>query len=125
MKAAAEGSMQGILGYTEDQVVSSDFMVMLVPPSLMPLLELALVIVSSSWSPGMTTSWLSNRVLDLIRYMAQQNWTPYRMRLLKSLLFSSWNPKRLRLNSKKLDWTLVSQSLVTSTRQSTLWFLDA
>jgi glyceraldehyde 3-phosphate dehydrogenase len=26
MKAAAEGSMQGVLGYTEDEVVSSDFM---------------------------------------------------------------------------------------------------
>ena len=55
MKAAAEGSMQGILGYTEDQVVSSDFIGDARSSIFDATLELALVIASSSWSPGMTT----------------------------------------------------------------------
>ena len=73
MKAAAEGSMQGILGYTEDQVVSSDF-----------IGDARSSIFDANAGIGIgdrffkLVSWYdneigySNRVLDLIRYMAQQ-----------------------------------------------------
>ena len=73
MKAAAEGSMQGILGYTEDQVVSSDF-----------IGDARSSIFDATAGIGIgdrffkLVSWYdneigySNRVLDLIRYMAQQ-----------------------------------------------------
>ena len=73
MKAAAEGSMQGILGYTEDQVVSSDF-----------ISDARSSIFDATAGIGIgdrffkLVSWYdneigySNRVLDLIRYMAQQ-----------------------------------------------------
>ncbi|MEC8254878.1 MAG: type I glyceraldehyde-3-phosphate dehydrogenase [SAR324 cluster bacterium] len=73
MKAAAEGSMQGVLGYTEDQVVSSDF-----------IGDARSSIFDATAGIGIgdrffkLVSWYdneigySNRVLDLIRYMAQQ-----------------------------------------------------
>ena len=73
MKAAAEGSMQGILGYTEDQVVSSDF-----------IGDARSSIFDATAGIGIgdrffkLVSWYdneigySNRVLDLIRYMVQQ-----------------------------------------------------
>jgi glyceraldehyde 3-phosphate dehydrogenase len=73
MKAAAEGSMQDILGYTEDQVVSSDF-----------IGDARSSIYDATAGIGISdrffklVSWYdnemgySNRVLDLIRYMTQQ-----------------------------------------------------
>ena len=73
MKAAAEGSMQGVLGYTEDQVVSSDF-----------IGDARSSIFDATAGIGIgdhffkLVSWYdneigySNRVLDLIRYMAQK-----------------------------------------------------
>ena len=73
MKAAAVGSMQGILGYTEDQVVSSDF----IGDARSSIFD-ATAGIGISDRFFKLVSWYdneigySNRVLDLIRYMAQQ-----------------------------------------------------
>lgn len=73
MKAAAAGELKGILGYTEDAVVSSDF-----------IGDAHSSIYDATAGIGLNdrffklVSWYdnemgySNRVLDLIRYMAQQ-----------------------------------------------------
>jgi glyceraldehyde 3-phosphate dehydrogenase len=73
MKASAGGNMQGILGYTEDQVVSSDF----VGDACSSIFD-ATAGIGIGDRFFKLVSWYdneigySNRVLDLIRYMAQQ-----------------------------------------------------
>jgi glyceraldehyde 3-phosphate dehydrogenase len=74
MKAASETTMKGILGYTEDQVVSSDFI-------HCPLSS----IYDANAGIGLTdnffklVSWYDNewgyscRVVDLMKYMAQKD----------------------------------------------------
>lgn len=73
MKEASEGSMKGILGYTEDMVVSNDF----VSSTLSSIFDRdACIELNSKFFK--LVSWYdnemgySNRVLDLIRYMAKK-----------------------------------------------------
>ena len=70
LKAASEGSLKGILGYTEDQVVSTDFIHCAVSSiydadSSIELNENFFKLVS--WYDN---EWgYSNRVVDLLRFM--------------------------------------------------------
>ena len=74
MKAAAEGPMAGILAYTNDPVVSSDFITD--PASSTFDAEAGMELNSRffkliSWYDN---EWgYSNRVIDLLQYMAKQN----------------------------------------------------
>ncbi|EMY76214.1 glyceraldehyde-3-phosphate dehydrogenase, type I [Leptospira weilii serovar Ranarum str. ICFT] len=73
MKAASEGAMKGILGYTEDMVVSNDF----IGSTLSSIFDMDACIELNSRFFKLV-SWYdnemgySNRVLDLIRYMAKK-----------------------------------------------------
>lgn len=73
MKAASEGAMKGILGYTEDMVVSNDF----VSSTLSSIFDMDACIELNSRFFKLV-SWYdnemgySNRVLDLVRYMAKK-----------------------------------------------------
>ncbi|TGK30876.1 type I glyceraldehyde-3-phosphate dehydrogenase [Leptospira gomenensis] len=73
MKEASEGSMKGILGYTEDMVVSNDF----VSSTLSSVFDKDACIELNSRFFKLV-SWYdnemgyANRVLDLIRYMAKK-----------------------------------------------------
>ena len=74
MKAASEGPMKGILGYTEDEVVSSDFI-------SCPLSSIydAKACIELNGNFFKLVSWYdnewgySNRVLDLIKHMAKKD----------------------------------------------------
>lgn len=74
MKAASEGKMKGVLGYTEDQVVSSDFITC-------PLSSVYDATAGIELNPRFfkLVSWYDNewgyscRVVDLIRYMVWAN----------------------------------------------------
>ncbi|HEY9762670.1 MAG TPA: type I glyceraldehyde-3-phosphate dehydrogenase, partial [Trichocoleus sp.] len=74
MKAASEGPMKGILGYTEDPVVSTDFTTD--PHSSIFDAEAGIELNSNFFK---VVSWYdnewgySNRVLDLMLYMAQKD----------------------------------------------------
>jgi len=68
MKAASEGAMKGVLGYTEDKVVATDFRgesrtsVFDAEPALRWTTR------SSKSSPGTTTSGILVQVLEMIRW---------------------------------------------------------
>ena len=71
MKAASEGELKGVLGYTEDPVVSSDF---LGDPRTSVFDAKAGIALTDSFVK--VVSWYdnecgySNKMVDLIRYMA-------------------------------------------------------
>ncbi|TGL59699.1 type I glyceraldehyde-3-phosphate dehydrogenase [Leptospira ognonensis] len=73
MKEASEGSMKGILGYTEEMVVSSDFI-----GDIRSSIFDADACIELSSTFFKLVSWYdnemgySNRVLDLVRYMAKK-----------------------------------------------------
>ncbi|TGK92059.1 type I glyceraldehyde-3-phosphate dehydrogenase [Leptospira brenneri] len=73
MKEASEGSMKGILGYTEDMVVSNDFL-----GDIRSSIFDADACIELSSTFFKLVSWYdnemgySNRVLDLVRYMAKK-----------------------------------------------------
>lgn len=73
MKEASEGSMKGILGYTEEEVVSNDF-----TGSALSSIFDAGACIQLNGNFFKLISWYdnemgySNRVLDLIRYMAKK-----------------------------------------------------
>lgn len=73
MKEASEGSMKGILGYTEDMVVSNDFL-----GDIRSSIFDADACIELSPTFFKLVSWYdnemgySNRVLDLVRYMAKK-----------------------------------------------------
>ena len=73
MKAAADGPMKGILGYTEDQVVSSDF----ITDSHSSIFD-ADAGIELNGNFFKTVSWYDNewgyscRVVDLMLYMASK-----------------------------------------------------
>ena len=72
MKAASEGELKGIMGYTEDSVVSSDFIgetctCVFDAKAGIPLTDTFVKLVA--WYDN---EWgYSNKVLDLIAYMAK------------------------------------------------------
>lgn len=74
MKAASEGPLKGILGYTEDEVVSQDFV-------QCPLSSIFDAKAGIQLSPKFlkVVSWYdnewgySNRMVDLAHYMAKQD----------------------------------------------------
>ncbi|MBQ4346070.1 MAG: type I glyceraldehyde-3-phosphate dehydrogenase, partial [Oscillospiraceae bacterium] len=71
MKAASEGELKGILGYTEDQVVSSDFLsderTSIFDANAGVYLTDTFVKVVSWYD----NEWgYSNKIVDLIRYMS-------------------------------------------------------
>src|SRR5205814_5682482 len=73
MKAASEGELKGILGYTEEEVVSSDF----IHDARSSIFDAGAGIELNS-NFFKTVSWYdnewgySNRVIDLMLYMARQ-----------------------------------------------------
>lgn len=73
MKEASEGAMKGILGYTDEMVVSNDFL----SSTLSSIFDADACIELNSRFFKLV-SWYdnemgySNRVLDLIRYMAKK-----------------------------------------------------
>ena len=74
MKAASEGAMKGILGYTEDEVVSSDFITC--PLSSIYDAKAGIELNANFFK---LVSWYdnewgySNRVVDLIRHIARKD----------------------------------------------------
>ena len=56
MKAASAGPMKGVLAYTEDKVVATDFRGESAPACSTPMPALRWTRPSSRWSPGTTTS---------------------------------------------------------------------
>lgn len=71
VKKVSQGLLKGILGYTEDQVVSSILTVTPVPLPLMLGLASSLVTTLLSSLPGMTNGY-SNSVVDLEIHMASK-----------------------------------------------------
>ena len=72
MKAASEGELKGILGYTDEAVVSSDFLATPAPPSSTPTLKIG----PDRHLSEKVVSWYdneigySNKVLELIEQYA-------------------------------------------------------
>merc|ERR1712136_250175 len=73
VKAYSEGQMQGILGYTEDQVVSTDFNHCNLSSIFDAGAGIALTDTFVKLVSWYDNEWgYSNRVVDLIRHMAKQ-----------------------------------------------------